>query len=83
MTELGNIPGDVGMHITRGDDAANAIIDEVHQRDYDLVIIGSYEGDRMDEPIFGNLVDRVRRGSSCSVLVVRQHNARLAGCAAS
>ncbi|MEA4958483.1 MAG: amino acid permease [Anaerolineaceae bacterium] len=73
MTELGNIPGDVGMHITRGDDAANAIIDEVHQRDYDLVIIGSYEGDRMDEPIFGNLVDRVRRGSSCSVLVVRQH----------
>jgi nucleotide-binding universal stress UspA family protein len=73
IVQLENIPGNMNLHIVRGNDPASAIIEETRQRDYDLVVIGSYEGDTNGEHLFGELVDRVRRGTSTSVLVVRHY----------
>ncbi len=73
IVQLENIPGNLNLHIVRGNDPASAIIEETRQRDYDLVVIGSYEGDTHGEYLFGELVDRVRKGTSTSVLVVRHY----------
>ena len=73
IVQLENIPGNMNLHIIRGDDPASAIIEETRQREYDLVVIGSYEGDTHGEHLFGELVDRVRKGTSTSVLVVRHY----------
>jgi hypothetical protein len=84
IVQLENIPGNMNLHIVRGNDPASAIIEETRQRDYDLVVIGSYEGDTQGEYLFGELVDRVRRGTSTSVLVVRHYETLLhPGCAGS
>jgi APA family basic amino acid/polyamine antiporter len=73
MTELGNIPGNANLHIIRGKDPANAIVAEAQDRDYDLIIIGSFEGQAKPGLPFGEVVDKVVRGSNTSVLVLRQH----------
>ena len=73
MTELGNIPGNANLHIIRGNDPASAIVTEAQARDYDLIIIGSFEGQAKPYLPFGEVVDRVVRGSNTSVLVLRQH----------
>jgi len=73
MTELGNIPGNANLHIIRGNDSASAIVTEAQARDYDLIIIGSFEGQAKPYLPFGEVVDRVVRGSNTSVLVLRQH----------
>ena len=76
--KLETIPGKMNLHIIRGNDPAKAIIEETHQREYDMVVIGSYEGDTHGEFLFGEMVERVRRGTSASVLVVRQHESAAA-----
>ncbi len=73
MTELGNIPGNANLHIIRGEDPASAIVAEAQDRDYDLIIIGSFEGQAKPGLPFGEVVDKVVRGSNTSVLVLRQH----------
>ncbi|MDD4043076.1 MAG: universal stress protein [Anaerolineaceae bacterium] len=78
IVQLNDIPGNMSLHIVRGDDPAKAIIEETRQREYDLVVIGSYEGDTHGEHLFGELVDRVRTGTSTSVLVVRAHESAAA-----
>lgn len=73
IVQLEQIPGDINLQIIRGNDPATAIIEETRQRDYDLVVIGSHEGDTQGEFPFGEMVDRVRKGTSTSVLVVRHY----------
>jgi len=73
MTELGNIPGNANLHIIRGKDPASAIVAEAQDRDYDLIIIGSFEGQAKPGLPFGEIVDKIVRGSNTSVLVLRQH----------
>ncbi|MFA5612469.1 MAG: universal stress protein [Anaerolineaceae bacterium] len=73
ITQLENIPGNINLRIIRGNDLAKAILEETQQREYDLVVIGSYEGDVLGEDIFGELVEKVRNGTSTSVLAVRHH----------
>ena len=45
---------------------------------YDLIIIGSYEGQAKPGLPFGEVVDKVVRGSNTSVLVLRQHQSQAA-----
>jgi len=73
MTQLGTIPGNMNLYLVRSDDPVTAIIDETEQRDYDLVIIGSHEGEPQAEHLFGEVVDRIRKATRTSVLAVRQH----------
>ncbi|MBP7197041.1 MAG: amino acid permease [Anaerolineaceae bacterium] len=73
MTELGNIPGNANLRIVRGKDPASAVVGEAQERDYDLVIVGSFEGQTQPGLPFGEVVDKIVRGSNTSVLVLRQH----------
>ena len=72
MTELGTIPGNMNLYLVRGDDPVKGIINETEEREYDLVIIGSYEGEPQAEHLFGEVVDRIRKATRTSVLAVRQ-----------
>lgn len=76
MTELGNIPGNAGLKIVRSSEPAEAISAQASERDYDLIIIGSFEGVGEDQPLFGSIVERVRREATCSTLVIRQHESQ-------
>ena len=76
MTELEEIPGNVGLHINEADVVADAIVEEARNYGYDLVIIGSYEGDPADQTVFGELVEKVRLEVPCSTLIVRHHETR-------
>jgi nucleotide-binding universal stress UspA family protein len=76
MTELEEIPGNVGLHIVESDSVCEAIVEEAKNYGYDLVIIGSYEGDPGDQTLFGELVDTVRLEVPCSTLIVRHHETR-------
>ncbi|MEA4811687.1 MAG: amino acid permease [Anaerolineaceae bacterium] len=78
MTELEEIPGNVGLHISESDSAAEAIVDEAKNHGYDLIIIGSYEGKDLDQPLFGELVEKVRLEAPCSTLIVRHYETRAA-----
>jgi len=73
MTELGNIPGNANLRIVRGKDPASAVVEEAQERDYDLVIVGSFKGQTQPGLPFGEVVDKIVRGSNTSVLVLRQH----------
>lgn len=73
MTELGNIPSNVSLQIDRADSPTNAIIEEAKRSHYDLLIIGSSEGDTQDSSLFGGIVQRVSQEAPCSTLVIRQH----------
>ncbi|MGB4595164.1 MAG: amino acid permease [Anaerolineaceae bacterium] len=76
MTELGNIPGNAGLKIVRSSEPAEAISHEASERDYDLIIIGSFEGANEGQPLFGDIVDKVRNEADCSTLVIRQHESQ-------
>jgi len=78
MTELEEIPGNVGLHITEADSVAEAIIEEARNYAYDLIIIGAHEGNQADHPLFGDLVEKVRLEAPCSTLIVRHHETRAA-----
>ncbi len=73
ITTLGNIPGNANLYSVRGEDPAATIVAEAQERDYDLIIIGSFEGQTKPGLPFGEIVDKVVRGSNTSVLVLRQH----------
>jgi nucleotide-binding universal stress UspA family protein len=76
MTELGNIPGNAGLKIVRSGDPAEAISTEASERDYDLIIIGSFEGANEDQSLFGDIVEKVHNEATCSTLVIRQHESQ-------
>jgi len=73
ITQLNNIPGNMNLQILRGADPASAIVKEAQDFDYDLIIIGSYDGETHANAPFGELVEKVRKGTSTSILVLRQH----------
>jgi amino acid transporter/nucleotide-binding universal stress UspA family protein len=78
MTELNEIPGNVGLHIVESDSVCEAIVEEAKNYGYDLLIIGSHEGDPVDQSLFGELVEKVRLEVPCSTFIVRHHETRAA-----
>ncbi len=73
MTELGQIPNNASLRVIHNDFVAEAIIEESHANEYDLIIIGSSEEADNEGFIFGRLVDQITEKAACSVLVIRQH----------
>ncbi len=72
MSELSGIPADASLNLDQSDSAADSIIRHARLGKADLVIIGSSEVLQEDE-IFGEIVEKVAAGVSCSTLVIRQH----------
>lgn len=76
LTEIGNIPANATLQVFESDDPAGMIAQKAAELDYDLVIIGSYEGDDPTQELFGNFVAKVRDAAPCSTLVIRQHESQ-------
>ena len=77
MTELGQIPSDATLQISYAKTVPDAVINECHANDYDLVIIGSADNP-IDDTLFGPVCDTVVNDSPYSVLVVRRHESNTA-----
>ena len=77
MTELGQIPADATLQISYAKTVPDAVINECHANDYDLVIIGSADNPT-DNTLFGPVCDTVVNDSPYSVLVVRRHESNTA-----
>ncbi len=76
LTEIGNIPANATLQVYESEDPAGMIAQKAAELDYDLVIIGSYEGDDPSQELFGNFVAKVRNAAPCSTLVIRQHESQ-------
>jgi basic amino acid/polyamine antiporter, APA family len=72
MTELGNIPTDATLQMSFAKTVEDAVINECHANDYDLVIIGAADNPT-DGTLFGPVCETVVNDSPYSVLVVRRH----------
>ena len=77
MTELGQIPADATLQISYAKTVQDAVINECHANDYDLVIIGSADNPT-DGTLFGPVCETVVKKSPFSVLVVRRHESNTA-----
>ena len=77
MTELGQIPADATLQISFAKSVQDAVINECHANDYDLVIIGSADNPT-DGTLFGPVCETVVEKAPYSVLVVRRHESATA-----
>jgi APA family basic amino acid/polyamine antiporter len=75
ITELGQIPANATLQVFESENPAAFIANKAAELDYDLVIIGAYDGDDPShtQPLFGSFVASVRNAASSSTLVIRQH----------
>ena len=77
MTELGQIPADATLQISYAKSVQDAVVNECHANDYDLVIIGSADNPT-DGTLFGPVCETVVKKAPYSVLVVRRHESATA-----
>jgi len=77
MTELGQVPADATLQISYAKTVQEAVINECHSNEYDLVVIGS-EDNPTDGTLFGPVCETVVKQSPYSVLVVRRHESATA-----
>ena len=77
MTELGEIPSNATLQMSFAKTVQDAVINECHANDYDLVIIGSADNPT-DGTLFGPVCETVVKDSPFSVLVVRRHESTTA-----
>jgi L-asparagine transporter-like permease/nucleotide-binding universal stress UspA family protein len=72
MTELGQVPADATLQISYAKSVQDAVINECHSNDYDLIIIGSSDNPT-DDTLFGPVCETMVNEAPYSVLVVRRH----------
>jgi len=72
LTQLGQIPVNSSLRVLYSESVENAILDECHINEYDLLIIGAAESSS-NHSYFGKVCDVVSEKSPYSVLVVRRH----------
>ena len=72
MTELGQVPSDATLQISYAKSVQEAVINECHSNEYDLIIIGSADNPT-DGTLFGPVCETVVNKAPYSVLVVRRH----------
>ena len=77
MTELGEIPANATLQMSFAKTVQDAVINECHANEYDLVIIGSADNPT-DGTLFGPVCETVVKDSPYSVLVVRRHESATA-----
>jgi basic amino acid/polyamine antiporter, APA family len=73
ITELKEQPQNAILRLLFSDEVEKALLEEIKENSYDLVLIGSSEDDKPNEYIFGKVADHVAEKSNCSVLVVKRY----------
>ena len=77
MTELGQVPVDATLQISYAKTVQEAVINECHSNEYDLIIIGSADN-LIDGTLFGPVCETVVNEAPYSVLVVKRHESNTA-----
>jgi amino acid transporter len=70
---LGNAASEASTHIRVSEDVAQAILQEIEQGDYDLLVIGASEEWAVKSLLAGALPDAIADAAPCSVLMARRH----------
>ncbi len=78
ITELGELPANAVLRLLFSDQVDKALLDEVKENPYSLIIIGSADENGMNGSMFGKVADQVAEKAPCSVLVVKRHQSAAA-----
>jgi len=78
ITELGELPSNAVLRLLFSDRVDDALLAEVKENPYSLIIIGSADENGMNGSMFGKVADQVAEKAPCSVLVVRRHQSAAA-----
>jgi len=78
ITELGELPSNAVLRLLFSDQVDRALLTEVKENPYSLIIIGSADETGMNGSLFGKVADRVADKATCTVLVVKRHQSAAA-----
>ncbi len=78
ITELGELPGNAVLRLLFSDQVDKALLAEVKENPYSLIIIGSADERGMNGSLFGKVADKVAENAPCTVLVVKRHQSAAA-----
>ena len=73
ITELGALPTNAMLRLLFSDKTEEALLAEVHDNPYNLIIIGSADEHEWGEYLFGRVAESVAEEAPCSVLVVKRY----------
>ncbi len=73
ITELKEQPANAILRLSFSDQVEHAILEEINQHAYDLVILGSADDEKIGENLFGRVASHVAENAHCPVLVVRRY----------
>lgn len=78
ITELGELPANAVLRLLFSDSVDKALLAEMDENPYSLVIIGSSDERDANDSLFGKVADRLAENAACSVLVVKRHQSAAA-----
>ncbi len=73
ITELGELPKNAVLRLLFADQVDKALLNEIRNNPYSLIIMGSADEHAMNGSMFGKVADQVAEKAPCSVLVVKRH----------
>jgi APA family basic amino acid/polyamine antiporter len=73
ITELGEQPKNAVLRLLYSDHVEKALLKELKNHPYNLVIIGSSDEEKPNGNLFGKVADSVAEDAACPVLVVKRH----------
>ena len=73
ITELKEQPQNASLRLLFSDQVENALLAEIKNNHYDMVIIGSSEDEKPNGYLFGKVADSVAENAECPVLVIKRH----------
>jgi len=78
ITELGELPPNAVLRLLFSDKVEEALLAEMNESPYNLIIIGSADEHELNGHLFGEVADKVAEAAPCSVLVVKRHQSATA-----
>jgi nucleotide-binding universal stress UspA family protein len=73
ITELEEQLQNASLQLLFSDQVGNALLAEIENNHYDMVIIGFFEDEEPNGDLFGKVADSVAENSECPVSVIKRH----------
>jgi amino acid transporter/nucleotide-binding universal stress UspA family protein len=78
ITELGELPSNAVLRLLFSDNVEEALLAEMNENSYSLIIIGSTDEYELNGYLFGRVADLVAESAPCNVLVVKRYQSATA-----
>jgi nucleotide-binding universal stress UspA family protein len=72
---LGQMPAQIATRLVHADDILSGVLQEATRLPYDLIVVGASDQWLSRTQLFGSLTDEIAEKTTCSVLLVRRHEA--------